>query len=266
MKTGAQQDHEGVGRPKSGTAYGLWCDFLRPHRLGQNAKMDLQLIAPRLRQFPYLRSLSKPQDIEDSVALLAQGQALLSSALHDPLKYHAANGAKLTSARKARMTQWRLVMAFSGFETLSRGLILPRRREWNNPRFGKYIRQMDFAIGCGKQTALHPLPAPASDHQVRKRFFEDTHLRPGGAIARLLNLNKDDMQLLRDWIGGETYLESLDERLRLAKAFRNCTVHGALSATKAADFGFIPVFKEMTANIGTFAEAIFNQLNNKTSP
>lgn len=266
MKTGAQQDHAEWVKPKSHTAYGVWCDFLRRHRLVQSGQMDFHQIAVRLRQLPYLQGLSKPQDIQDSVALLAQGQALLHSALHDPLKYHAMDGAKLTSARKARMAQWRLVMAFSGFETLSKGLIFPRRQDWRNPSFGDYIRRMDITLGGGKATTLPPLPAPASDNQTQKRFFEATHLRPGGAMARLLNLNKHDIQLLGDWIGGETYLESWDDRLRLAKALRNCTVHGALSATKAANFGFIPAFKELTANIEKFTEAVFNQLNYQISP
>jgi len=151
-------------------------------------------------------------------------------------------------------------MAFSGFETLSKGLILPRGREWNNPRFGEYIQRMDIALGDGKAASLPPLPAPASDNQTRKRFFEATHLQTDGAMARLLNLNKHDIQLLGDWIGGKTYLESWDERMRLAKAFRNCTVHGALSAHKTAEFGFVPAFMELASNIGTYTEAIFKHL------
>jgi len=260
-ENGSQPEQDKSGKPKSGTAYGGWCDFLRRHKFGKPDQADLQPVAQRLKQLPYLQALSKAQDIEDSVALLAQGQALLGSALHDPLKYHAADGGKLTGTRQARMAQWRLVMAFSGFETLSKGLILPRRLDWSKPRFGEYIRRMDCALGGGKATPLSPLPAPASDNQTRKRFFDAIHLQPGGAMARLLNLNEHDIRLLGDWIGGKTHLESRDERLRLAKAFRNCTVHGALSATKTSDFGFVPAFKEITANIGTFAEAVFNQLN-----
>jgi hypothetical protein len=263
-ENGSQPEQDRSGKPKSGTAYGGWCDFLRRHKFGKPDQADLQPVAQRLKQLPYLQALSKAQDIEDSVALLAQGQALLGSALHDPLKYHAAAGDKLTVTRKARMAQWRLVMAFSGFETLSKGLILPRGREWKNPRFGEYIRRMDIAMSNGKATTLQPLSAPALDNQTRKRFFEDIHLQPGGAFARLLNLNEHDIQLMGNWISGKTHLESWDERLRLAKASRNCTVHGALSATKTADFGFVPAFKEMTTNIATFAESVFKHLTNQT--
>lgn len=77
-------------------------------------------------------------------------------------------------------------------------------------------------------------------------------------MARLLNLNSHDIQLLAEWIKGKTALNQWDERLRLAKTFRNCTAHGALSAHKAQEFGFVPAFKELASNLGSFADAIFS--------
>jgi hypothetical protein len=56
-------------------------------------------------------------------------------------------------------------------------------------------------------------------------------------------------------------LNRWDERLRLAKVFRNCTVHGALSAHKTQQFGFLTAFEELVENINTFAEGTFSYLS-----
>jgi hypothetical protein len=60
VRTGAQQDHAEWVKPKSHTAYGVWCDFLRHHRLVQSGQMGFHQIALRLRQLPYLQGLSNP--------------------------------------------------------------------------------------------------------------------------------------------------------------------------------------------------------------
>ncbi len=65
------------------------------------------------------------------------------------------------------------------------------------------------------------------------------------------------MELLGDWIQGKHALESWADRLNVAKALRNCTVHGALSADKAHKLGFVPALNEFTANLDRFGERVF---------
>jgi len=240
--------------------FARWQKFLRLHEWNRKSQGSIAPVAERLQRFPFAHDISKQQDILDSVPLLSQGHALLQAALGDSLGYSSSDGRKLNNTRKARLTQWRLVMAFSGFETLSKGLILPRQRDWNKPRFGEFIREMDGCLGLSKTQPLAILPPPGRGNRMQLRFFEASHLKEGGAMARLLNLNPHDIQLLAEWIEGKTALNQWDERLRLAKTFRNCTAHGVLSAHKACEFGFVPAFKELAANLGSFTDAIFSHL------
>jgi len=101
------------------------------------------------------------------------------------------------------VAQWRLVMAFSGFEILSKGLVFPRQRDWNNPKFREFIREMEVSIKLSTSQILATLPSPRRGNQTQQRFFESTQLKAGGAMARLLNLNQHDIKLLGDWINGE---------------------------------------------------------------
>jgi len=48
--------------------------------------------------------------------------------------------------------------------------------------------------------------------------------------------------------------------LRLAYAFRNMTAHGALSATKSREFGFLPPIEALTDLLGQVGASIFERL------
>ena len=251
-------------KSQSNSSFARWQRLLKSELADETDPKRFDGIRRRLKQFPFLKSLKTEQDIRDTLSLISQGRALLRAAIEESLEYQAPEGKRLSPARRARVVQWRFVMAFSGVETLSRGLILPRSNTWTKPRFGQYIREMD---GCLKLTKKHPLePVVSPKHgnarpsKVREEFFAATNLTEGGKMARTLNLNKFDVKLLGDWINGEHALESWADRLNVAKALRNCTVHGALSADKAHKLGFIPALTSFTTDLDRFANEVFVRL------
>ena len=248
----------------STSSFSEWQRFLKKQFILPDKALPAKAIRRRLQRFPYLSTLEDEQDVQDSLTMLAQGRALLRSAVKEPLGYTVSGARKLSSVRRAREVQWRFVMAFSGFETMSRALILPRKHTWNNPRFGEYVRQTDASLQLDVKRPLEDLPSPkhgkARPSKIRDEFFTATNLSAGGKLARTLNLNKWDIQLLGDWIEGINHLQNWEERMKLAKALRNCSVHGALSASKTHELGFVPVLHELVDNLAAFSEAVFERL------
>ena len=75
-----------------------------------------------------------------------------------------------------------------------------------------------------------------------------------------MNLNKFDVKLLGDWIQGKHALESWADRLNVAKALRNCSVHGALSADKAHKLGFVSALNQLTEDLEDPGFAAFDEI------
>lgn len=187
----------------------------------------------------------KVANLEELLALLqglARGEALLTQACQwsDP-----------TAGRKSKLAefrglQWRLVMAVAGLEIMIKSLL------------GKEHPGIhEFQILADRLSLdVPPIPTPALSRSVRDKWIEDE------SLLKFLSLRNYDLKILRRFLAEEdcTSVDGLAEQLALAKAFRNCTAHAALSATKCRQLRLGSTLETLPGVIHQVSEGIFTVL------
>ena len=180
-----------------------------------------------------------PEHIDAVVKALVRGLALMKASVQwdDPV---AGNlGADATSSDKARGIQWRLVMTYGGFETVVKTLM--------NCRCGlgpQVIKGFTQVCKLDSYTLLNP---PARDLKNLDKWISNS--QTSDAILDFLGVVRGDAQMIRHWlVEGET-IKSWDEAVRLAKALRNASAHGALSANKVREWGLKDAMRVLTLNL-----------------
>ena len=257
-----------TSRPKRKSFFTQWTNFVNREKKIKSNPHRYDKVRERLRRLPYLQELEELDDLRDTLSLMNQGRSVLRSALKEPLGYPRERGETLTVAQKARVSQWRLVMGFGGMETVCKAVILPRRSTWRDPRYGEFLSEMvsTFQLNQRRNPAEFPAPSSRPPNAVREDFFRAAHLSEDGKVRRVLNLNNHDLRLLREYAQDGSPLDTWQDRLQLAKTLRNCTVHGALSATRTHHLGLVPVCNALVDDMVTFLQAIFEHLVADESP
>lgn len=244
------------------TFFTQWTNFVNRELKDKSDPNRYDEVRNRLKRLPYLRELEAIDDLRDTLSLMNQGRSVLRAALKEPLGYPREKGETLTVAQKARVAQWRLVMGFGGMETVCKAVILPRRSTWRDPRYGEFLKEMTATFSLNQRRIPVELTSPNSRpaNAVREEFFRVAHLSEDGKVKRVLNLNNHDLRLLREWVKDGRPLDKWEDRMELAKTLRNCTVHGALSATRTHQLGLVPVCNALVDDLMTFMQAIYEHL------
>ena len=187
----------------------------------------------------------KAANLEELLALLqglARGEALLTQAYQwsDP-----------TAGRKSKLAefrglQWRLVMAVAGLEIMIKSLLGKE-----HPGIHEF-EILEEKLGIDTT----PIPAPSLSRSIREKWIEDE------SLLKFLSLRRYDLKILRRFLADEdcTSVDGLAEQLALAKAFRNCTAHAALSATKCRQLRLGPTLETLPRVIYQASEGIFTVL------
>ena len=228
----------------------LW-QFFGKYGSWQSDTSKCRHIQTRLLYFNDSHS-NDPEYIDDVVQALSRGFYLIKSGLEwcEPTAGHNSTD-KLNATHRARGAQWRLVMTYGGFETIAKTLLLPTK--------GLRANELNqFTQKC-QLNFYQPLYSP---NPTRFKTLEKwlTIKSEGEAILNFLSLNPKDQEIIKNWIIDRQNISSWVDALRLSKALRNATAHGALSATKVQQWGLQKPLLTLSENLGEVAVAGMQKL------
>jgi hypothetical protein len=194
--------------------------------------------------------------IDDVVQSLSRGFYLTKSAVqwHEPTIGRNLDG-KPNNTQKARGVQWRLVMAYGGFETTTKTLLKMGRGGLSPGAL------RDFTNKCSLPTYT-PLPSPKVARVNLDKWLNKPPATPTGqtALIDFLSLEHGDAQIVEAWMVQAAKVSSWTDAVRLAKALRNATAHGALSATKVKQWGLENAIFTLSDNLGELVVAGLRKL------
>lgn len=195
------------------------------------------------------------EHIEVVMYSLARGYALMKAAKTWQDPFVGAVPTSPTSTSALRGIQWRLVMAYNAFEIVCLAL---------KSHEGGLSHPMitDFVRSCRLGTPPTPLKPPARDRSGLKAWLEKTTLRgaEGDALIAFLGYRREDATVIRDWIVKGSPIATWEKAVMLAKALRNTSAHGSLSASKVASFGLREAMEALPDHLSTVMDAALEKL------
>lgn len=231
----------------------LW-QILGEYESWKSDPAKCQNIQQKLLHFNKNHSLDS-DDIDDVIQSLSKGYYLIKSGLewHEPVVGHNSID-KLNDTHKARGLQWQLVMVWGGFETITKTL-LPKPNK--NNCFEQIMK--DFTDKCALPK-YDSLIAPRSTLVKLEKWLEKPSESENSALANFLSLRKTDLEIIEKWIVQSNSISTWVDAVKLAKALRNATAHGALSASKVKQWGLQKPLLTLSENLGEIVVAGMQKL------
>lgn len=203
-------------------------------------------IQGRLSRFNFNKNHSAdPQHIDNVIKTLVRGFHLTKAAVEwdNPV---AGNTLANSSTANARGIQWQLVMAYGGFESVTKTLMY-LTGEKNS--YLSIDRVRHFTSKCNNLPPYIPLEAPDTTRKNLEKWLPESS-ETGDELLDFLGLKAGDRNLIEDWLVNSNQIEDGANATMLAKALRNATAHGALSPSKVEDWGLKPAMKILVKNLG----------------
>lgn len=193
--------------------------------------------------------------IDDVIQALSRGHYLTKSAVQwqDPAAGHNL-ALEPNATHKARGVQWRLVMAYGGFETFTKALIGAQERGGLTPKLLD-----DFTKKCDLPN-YSPLIPPNSARAKLEKWLKKPSREEKSALACFLSIERGDKEIIEKWIIQATPISTWADAARLAKGLRNASAHGALSATKVNQWGLQNALLTLADNLGEIVVAGMRKL------
>lgn len=191
---------------------------------------------------------NSPEHTDLVIKALSRGKALIQAAVE--WQNPAIGQSETRSANdKLRGHQWRLVIAYSGFEIASKALMMPK---WNRQiESGMYEKFIEKCV----LPAYEPIEPPADRPKLAKWLNKEE-----GALAEFLGITSGDRKAIDRWLVRSEPVGSWCEAYKLAKALRNASAHGFLLPTKIRDWGLKNGFVRLTDDLAKMAIAGFSKL------
>lgn len=153
---------------------------------------------------------------------------------------------------KARGEQWRLVMTWGGFETVSRVFT---GNQTNAAAFGKLLDKCDLP-------PMKPIPGPKIKSSSLERWLNYKPLNRGDAVLDYLGLtHKGVLEAATNWFVHGRDLKNWSETVELARAIRHATAHGSLSASKVHEWRTTKTCSKLSETLWQLVNRIFNRLS-----
>ncbi|HLO84100.1 MAG TPA: hypothetical protein VK203_03665 [Nostocaceae cyanobacterium] len=179
-----------------------------------------------------------PEHIDKVIKCLFRGVRLTEEAIN---WYEPSIGRKTSSKiHKLRGFQWRLVIAYSGFEITTKALMNHFSRQTSPEIISNFIQKCNLP----NYNSLTP-PNPQKKDNLEKWLTKDED-----AIAEFLGVSAGDKKIIEHWLVKSNSISSWEEAVKLAKALRNASAHGFLSAKKVADWELKPGLNTLANNLG----------------
>ncbi len=186
-----------------------------------------------------------PQHIDNVIKALSRGFHLTKAAVEwdNPV---AGNTLANSSTAQARGIQWQLVMAYGGFESVTKTLMNLREN-----KSGLSIADVeDFTSKCNLPEYEPPLDPPNKNRKNLDKWLTKSNGETGDELLNFLGVTKGDRKQIEEWLVNSNPIRDWANAAMLAKALRNATAHGALSPSKVEDWGLKPAMKILVKNLG----------------
>jgi len=188
------------------------------------------------------------QHIDRVIKALSRGKALVQAAIE--WQNPAICQSQTRSLNdKLRGHQWRLVIAYSGFEIASKALMMDK---WNRQvEKGMYETFIEKCV----LPDYEPIEPPTGKPKLAKWLNKEE-----GALATFLGLTSGDKKAIDRWLVQSQSVDSWCEAYKLAKALRNASAHGFLLPTKIGEWGLKEGFLRLTEDLAEVVIAGLSKL------
>ena len=183
---------------------------------------------------------------------ITRGQALLEQAVgwrDDAPSAPGPRAGKDGPTALQRGLQWRLCMAWAGFETWMKGLLAKENAKLEPGILAKWSMGLP---------AFDAIEAPRTGKAIARWIDEEG----GDAILDFLGVNRTDRETLKTWLLKGQAIADWASMALLSKALRNATAHGALSASTAKQLGLQAALEELPTLLQDFAHGALRQYLN----
>lgn len=237
-----------------GDPWKRWWDFLGEEGSWREDATKRSRVHTRLLRFSSAH-WDQPAWIDAVVSGLARGKSLVEAGVRwaDPAVGQRSNSS-ITETDRFRGDQWRLVMAYGGFQTFVKALMGVQRGIRLEPAL------VDRFIERARPIAYPGLPSP----KVRDADLEDPFRAPLTDITHpllvFLDLSWASTRSLYHWLVEGRSVETWTRAMRLARALRDATAHGALSASRAKQWQLRPGLRALADQIGQLVAAALAEL------
>src|SRR6476469_3947398 len=177
------------------------------------------------------------QHIDRVIKALSRGKGLVQAAIE--WQNPAIGQSETRSVNdKLRGHQWRLVIAYSGFELASKALMMDK---WKRQvEKGMYERFLEKCV----LPDYEPIEPPRGKPKLEKWLNKEE-----GALATFLGVTSGDKKAIDRWLVQSQSVDSWCEAYKLAKALRNASAHGFLLPTKIREWGLKDGFLRLTEDL-----------------
>lgn len=231
-----------------------WWDFLGEEGSWRQDAAKRSRIHARLLRFTSAH-WDQTAWVDAVLSALARGKPLVEAAVRwsDPSVGQRSPGS-VTETDRFRGEQWRLVMVYGGFQTVVKALMGVQRGVRLEPAL------VDRFIERARPPAYPGLPSP----RVREADLEEVFRAPLTDVTHpllvFLDLGWASTRNLYRWLVEGRSVETWARALRLARALRDATAHGALSASRAKQWQLRPALRTLTENVGQLVAAALEEL------
>ena len=149
-----------------------------------------------------------------------------------------------------RGAQWRLVMAYGGFELLAKSLTATKRG-------GLEEKTLSDLIGKLSLPNFDALVPPSIEKSSLKKWMEE---EDASDVLDFLKMENGDRKQFDAWLAKQKPVETWTDAVLLAKSLRSATVHGALSPRKIEEWKLCEAVSRLTDALFQLDEAVFEVL------
>jgi hypothetical protein len=229
---------------------GAWKDVwnvLEPEKSWLTDATKCDCIQKKLSYFNSQHGNS-PEHIDRVIKALSRGKGLVQAAIE--WQNPAIGQSETRSVNdKLRGHQWRLVIAYSGFEIASKALMMDKwDRQVEKEMYERFIEKCVLPD-------YEPIEPPTDKPKLAKWLNKEE-----GALATFLGVTSGDWKAIDRWLVHSQSVDSWLEAYKLAKALRNASAHGFLLPTKIHDWGLKNGFLRLTDDLAKIVIAGLSKL------
>lgn len=202
---------------------------------------------------------NQPEHTEGVLYSLSRGYSLNQAALEWEKPYAGKAPTGTQDASWLRGIQWRLVMSYNAFELVCVVLMQP-------PQALTPDAMRAFVQKCDLPPYSTPIPSPNQQRAGIQQWLDQSAPTgvKGSALLDFLGLRAGDRRTFQAWAmpqkAQENPITDWEQAIRLAKALRNMSAHGSLSATKIRELGLRQAFEILPQNLAVVINSAIGKL------
>ena len=179
------------------------------------------------------------------LSAMARGEALIKGAAGLSVPRRRGGG---KSSRYLRLLQWRMVMAYAGFEIFSKACLGKKEKGGLHPEGIDHL-----ASFC--QQAMPELASPRMTPETVRWLAGGAKRQPIDVVGEFLEMTPGNRAFLHSWISG-TAITTPAGACHLAKILRHATAHGVLSPSKCHGLGLTEAIRATPKIIDNIRRAL----------